>query len=176
MKADDDSQPFIHSLGQKLDALEKHKRNIASPYYKMPVGETQPDGSIYLGYYNSKDWFVTATDAKDSKGKSLRLSFNAAASYAANLKVHGHDDWRMPPGQDDPNEPNILNKMFDERNTGSFKNTYNCSANYSHWYWSSTEDPHDRNYAYQLRFENQWGHFYNKQDDISVRPVRSISR
>jgi hypothetical protein len=183
MKKNDSLMDFITALTQKLEA-SKPREAVApraleeSPAEKSPAaGELAADGSIYLGYYNDKDWFVTAKDAK-SVLRNMTMNFNEAAKYAKKLKVHGHTDWMLPPGESDPQEPNILNEMYKNKDTGAFQGTYNDSSTAydKHWYWSSTPSPTNEVSAFQMNFSNHASITWSKNNQISVRPVRSVPR
>jgi hypothetical protein len=128
----------------------------------LKPGDVAADGTIYLGLHKDKDWFVTDKDT------NLRMSFNAAAEYAQKLKAHGHDDWIVPPGENDPNEADILKAMFKSKNLGAFKNTYADG-----WYWSSTTSS-DK--ALQYNFNEGRYLNYSKTDAVNVRCVRAVPR
>jgi len=152
---------------------------MAKENTELKIGTKMADGTIYLGLYNEKDWFVAAEDAKDSNGKNLAPEFNAAVEYAKNLKAHGHDDWMLPPGKNDQKEPDILNEMFNNRSIGAFKGTYNEGDSWrdnSSWYWSSTksDDPDDRVEVQQ--FGEGIRDRYLMYAPVSVRAVRVVSR
>lgn len=144
---------------------------------EVRAGDPMSDGSIYLGSYSGKDWFVTAEDAKDKNGHDLKMDFNDAAKYAKNLKAHGHDDWKLPPGGAVPGEPDILNQMFNHKSTGAFRGTYDESGSASGWYWCTKK--------LQTKFGGGvWGRLFSigtgawrtKSAHISVRCVRSEPR
>jgi hypothetical protein len=167
----------------------KFKRAAPVNALHLKSGEYASDGSIYLGYFKKKDWFVTAQDAQDAEGSRLRMNFNAAAKYAKKLQAHGHDDWMVPSRADDRNRPNIMgesvksenimNEMFRYKDAGAFKGTYDEN----HSYWSSTACPFDRDNADHASFDkytpmwmlgdSQW---WNKNAEFCVRPVRAQSR
>lgn len=142
---------------------------------KLKTGDIAPDGSIYLGLYNDKDWFVTAKDAKDYTGDRLRMSFNAAADYAKRINSHGHNDWIIPPCHDDLKEPNILKALYNNKDTGAFRNTYSDSYS-GQWYWSSTNCPYDDTRAGQVSLDHKGAIWWNKNNEVYVRPVRSQPR
>jgi hypothetical protein len=127
----------------------------------LKPGAVADDGSIYLGFHNEKDWFVTG------KEDSLRMNFNEAVIYAKNLRAHGHDDWIVPPGND-PQQPDILKVMFNNRSLGAFRETYSTS-----WHWSSTEDSDS---AQQCHFNDGNRINYSKRDSVYVRCVRAVPR
>jgi hypothetical protein len=169
MHSDDISMDFIEQLTQKLGGLSQKAA--------LKTGRTVADGSIYLGRYNNKDWFVAAEDAKNGHGEHLTLSFNQAAHAAEHYGAHGHRDWMVPPGHDDPSEPDILTEMFNNKNVGAFKGTYDESDSLTaSWYWSSTLfRQHPDMSAWQRNFsvEDQIN-FTHKDNVASVRCVRSV--
>lgn len=56
------------------------------------IGERLPDGTIYAGISPSTGWPMYTT----SSDSSLFNSWTDAMNYAANVTMHGHDDWRAP--------------------------------------------------------------------------------
>jgi hypothetical protein len=188
MKNENIDMNFINELERKLrmsgtpDIIKKE-----TPQFK--TGDFAPDGSIYLGYYNNKDWFVAAQDAKNAKGKNIRMTFNKAAEYAKKLKAHGQNDWMVPPSNDsNPHDEDILNALFNNKNNGAFDGTYSEDI-----YWSSTQNPNsfkgDAGYAREQSFLDG-GRHWNRSDistashyilsriapEYSVRPVRAVPR
>ncbi len=144
----------------------------------LKIGAKMPDGTIYLGYHNKKDWFVATEDAKNASGKKLVMSFNEAAGYAKDLRAHGHADWRVPPGKNDYNEPDILGVMFNSKSVGAFKGTYDESgAHPSSWYWSSSTHRDHAIYGWEQRFSDGF-HDSDFMDSVaaSVRAVRAVPR
>lgn len=65
---------------------------------------------------------------------------------AKKSKAHGHDDWIVPPGYDDPNrQPDILNAIFNSKSKiGGFD--VNGSSQ-SSLYWSSSSRYVDDGFA-----------------------------
>jgi hypothetical protein len=150
---------------------------------ELKVGAKMPDGSIYLGFFNKKDWFVADKHAEDENGNDLVVNFNAAAKYAKNLKAHGHDDWILPPGRShmafdsyNPNKPDILNEMFNAKSVGAFKRTYEVSS--SSYYWSDTPvSVRLPDYAWVQNFSHGWRGWYHEGDHKAMlRCVRAVPR
>jgi hypothetical protein len=131
----------------------------------LKPGDVADDGTIYLGFHTGKDWFVTDRDAP------LEMTFNAAAKYAENLNIHGHDDWVVP-------NPNILQEMFNNKSVGAFRNTYNEGASgHSSDYWSS--EPYQNNvsdWAWEQNFKSGKRDWYGNLTSISVRYARAELR
>jgi hypothetical protein len=144
----------------------------------LKPGDLAADGSIYLGLYGDKDWFVADRDVKESNGReNLVMKFNQAAAYARDLRAHGHDDWILPPGADDPKEPNILSEMFNNKNLGAFRGTYNESGDGTYgWYWSSTLQQSDSDRAFEKKFSDGTIDFLSVKHTLSVRCVRAVPR
>jgi hypothetical protein len=165
------------------------------PEINPQVGLRQPDGSIYLGFHNGSDWFVTAEDAKDEKSNNRCMSFKRATQYAHDLRAHNHNDWILPP-------KDILNEMFKNKRVGAFSGTYNeispyrpgfgpgGTLNNSHFYMSSTCGPlsFERFIGFGMvwvqRFDNPSGWVVKGMSgwttkfmgNASVRCVRAVSR
>jgi hypothetical protein len=176
MPSHDISADFIDKLTKKCNANTVFRRRPVNQNGRtLAAGDIATDGSIYLGYYQDKDWFVTAQNAKDPNGNALRMDFNGAAQYAKNLKAHGHDDWRIPSGSDDLNEPDILKEMYKNSAIGAFRDSFD-TVNNIYWYWSSTPSRSDYHKANERNFSSGSAIFWSKDDKISVRPVRAQSR
>ncbi len=172
--------PHIAPKSDEQLAREAEEKAFAN----AKTGEVMPDGTIYLGCYNDKDWFATAEDARDGNGKNLLMDFNAAAAYAKKLKAHGHDDWMVPP-YSGKNEPRILDEMFNSKSIGAFQHTYNKASqrihneNYStdsSYYWSSTELSSNLSCAMRKDFISGSFGWFSKTDLHSVRCVRAVPR
>ncbi len=161
----------------KKEAEEKKKRDTER-YLNPVIGEEMPDGTIFLGSFNDKDWYVTGQDAKDSNGNNLLLAFNKASSYAKKLDIHGHNDWQLPPGGDEPNEPSLIREMFKHRHTGKFKGTYKEEKGRNCWYTSSTRHSADDmyRYIYQRRFDEEQGCWYINTNPTNIRCIRAVTR
>lgn len=160
---------FEKSAARRAREAERARLEALTP------GMREEDGSIYLGFFKNKYWFATAVDAKNLVNKNILMNFNAAAAYAKNLKAHGHDDWMVPPGQDDPHESDILSALFNNKNTGAFRNSYDASDFVTYnWYWSSTRYTKDSLTAFQRNFEDGRYIWVNTQDVASVRCVRAV--
>ena len=144
----------------------------------LKPGDLAADGSIYLGLYGDKDWFVADRDVKESNGReNLVMKFNQAAAYARDLRAHGHDDWILPPGADDPKEPDILTAMFNNTSVGAFRGTYDESGNStSGWYWSSTMSRNNPSEVLEKRFDDGYSQLVSGSPTISVRCVRAVPR
>ena len=92
------------------------------------IGDIMDDGTIYAGespIYHTP-MYLAPSDAP------LLMSFNAAAEYAENLQVGDKEDFRIP-------EKEELQVIFDNRNKGALKGTFNLSgSNVGGWYMSFT--------------------------------------
>ncbi len=145
------------------------------------VGELTKEG-IYIGRLKSKDgterdYFAAPTDAQDSNGKRLSLNFNAAAEYAKNATVLGHNDWTVPSGWEDRNgAPDVLNEMFNNKSKGAFKGTFDETGSHpSGWYWSSSPNYFTAYAARTQRFSDGFQVDVSKSGGLSVRLVRSLA-
>lgn len=162
---------FFSSLKNKLTITPKAE--VLIDVADLRIGDFASDGSIYLGRYIDKDWFVTAADAKNSEGKNLTMGFNFAANYAKKLKAHGHNDWQVPPIDKKHRESDILIKMYQNAHTGKFNGTYEEKITPDRWYWSSTPDDNDNDCAQYQSFYINESRSSLKGDKLSVRCVRS---
>lgn len=171
------TRPRLRFEPKSQEWLEAEKEKIWKwALTHAEAGKKMPDGTIYLGYFNDKDWFVAVEDAKDKEGNRLRLDFSEAAQYVRSLKLHGHDDWRLPPGKNDAHEPDILSEMFNNKSTGAFDNTYSKDSGNAIWYWSSTTEKNHHLRAWRFCFLNGRGEFSRYYYDVSCRPVRAVPR
>ena len=145
------------------------------PAYKPceKPGDRAQDGSIYLGLYNGRYWYVTAEDDNKKGFGRLEKKFNDAAQYAKELRAHGHDDWMLPPGDKDPSgEPNILKEMYKMRCTGAFRNTYDEQS--FHSYWSSAPVAAVEGAVWVQRFSDGNGGYFPKEYLGFTRCVRAV--
>ena len=89
------------------------------------IGATMPDGSIYAGI--SPDTGQAMYSASNDSPRPLNL--NEAVAFAANLRAHGHRDWRVPTKAE-------LNLLFEHHHAiGGFDTS---GSDPGSWYWSST--------------------------------------
>ena len=66
-----------------------------------------------------------------------------------------------------------LDAMFEERNMGALKDTFNLTRSYpACWYWSATQ--HDANYTWRQHFRNGDQDVDSKSRSSSVRCVRRL--
>ena len=182
MLSDEATADMAQATWESSSAYREEQQKIAEEQRRWAnpeVGDEMPDGTFYLGRFQSKDgtqkdWFAAAEDAQDGNGKRLSLNFNEAAEYARNSKAHGHDDWMVPPGYyDGKGEPDILNALFNNKaKIGGFDET---GSNPSGWYWSSSPYYFNDVYARIQRFSD--GDQFNdlKRYGLSVRFVRSLT-
>jgi Protein of unknown function (DUF1566) len=124
------------------------------------LGDTMPDGTTYAGVSpdTGQPMYTTPADAP------LTMRWEQAMNYAADLYAHGHQDWRLPSKAE-------LHVLFNNRAAiGGFDES---GSNPSGWYWSATEDPDYPDVAWMERFSDGDRYWLWKDDDASVRPVRS---
>ncbi len=163
---------------RKAEETARKEKEMAAAVAWAKAGDVMPDGTVYLGLYKGKDWFVTAGGAKDGDGKNLTMDFNSAAAYAQNLKAHGHDDWIVPPHGGASKEPDILLEMFNNKSKGAFKDTYDEGDSLdSGIYWSSSLASGDPGYARVQGFGDTYQHWTHHKDDterVSLRCVRAV--
>ena len=97
----------------------------------VQIGDEVDDGTILAGYFEGKPIYAMPQDAL------LPYECNEPAYYARQLnaqKFLGHDDWHAPSiGQ--------LNVLWENRNKGKLKGTFNETGTLSACrYWSSEKD------------------------------------
>lgn len=157
---------LISKLSEDYSPIDL-KPVVHAPVIRLPdTGGKMPDGSIYLGLIEGRDWFVAAED------RNVRAAFNESAAYAGTLKLHGHADWKLPPAVGDTRYPNILHVMYQHRNTGAFAGTYSeC------WYLSSTDkDGKIWQTYFSLSGDSRQSLFGFDDKSVSSRYVRSATR
>lgn len=123
------------------------------------VGDVMPDGSIYAGLSpaTNKRIFVAARDAR------VAMRFNTAAAFANALDAHGHKDWRVPTKEE-------LDVLFQNREKGALKGTFNLNSVPDCYYLSST--PMVDDFVWIQRFsDGELGRNYPYRA-VSVRCVR----
>jgi hypothetical protein len=173
------------SIAQRLKAVKNifHSKKLdVEDADVADIGDVTPDG-IYIGRMKDtngveKDYFAAPEDAKDPEGRRLTLNFNEAAAYADAAVILGHDDWMIPTSSPDRHEnddtpaPDVLRALFNSRNTGALKGTFEDEA----WYWSATTKPpaeEDQDAAKIRHFDKHGRCSYGyKKDTLPLRLVR----
>ncbi len=138
---------------------------MTTPATHLKPGDRMPDGTIYTGISPEtfEAMYAMPADAP------LTMTFNDASDYAKKLnqeKYLGHDDWRVPTGDE-------LNVLFNNRAAiGGF----NVSGSHlAGWYWSTSPDVNL--IAWCQRFSDGATGFLSKAtNSSSVRLVRSEGR
>ena len=118
------------------------------------------DGTIYAGISpdTGKKIYTTPADA------GLTMKWKRAMDYAADLKAHGYQDWRVPTRGE-------LNVLYENRDKGELKGTFNVTGSFpAGWYWSSSE--HDSLIAWDQRFSDGNDYWVSKYFASSLRCVR----
>ncbi len=150
-------------------------KHEAEPAFKP--GTIMPDGTIYIGFYNKKDWYAAATDALDGDGTRLKLNFQRACIYAMASNRHDYSDWMVPPGYNDGSEPDILHVMYENRDEGGFKGTFATGNSRDGWYWSSTwGDKTDSAWQEGFSVKHKGQIECSKLDRVLLRCVRAVPR
>lgn len=131
------------------------------------IGQRMDDGTIYAGVdpeNESNDLFTTPKDV------SSVMKWNAAMKYAADLDVHGHQDWKLP-------NQSQLNVLYKNKDKGALSGTFNETGSYPVcWYWSSSELHDFANRAWMQRFNDGNQNWDDEHNVASLRPVRSVPR
>lgn len=115
------------------------------------IGQVMPDGTIFAGISPNTGEALYAmpqdTPLKVVWGKPKEMRWHETARYAANLKAHGHKDWRLPTVAE-------LMVLYENRHKGALKDTFNRSSTAMYAYWSCTGEPPNRKFAQVVTFTN----------------------
>ena len=124
------------------------------------IGDEMEDGTILAGYYRGKPLYATPQDAPGTY--TFNQAARYAAKYAAKLDAHGHHDFHPP-------SIGELNVLYQNRNKGKLKGTFNETGSYpAGWYWSSSPS---YDYGWAQRFSDG-GQYSYRGLDSSLRCVR----
>ena len=135
----------------------------------LEIGNRMPDGTIYAGISpdTKQPMYAAPADAP------MSMDFNEAAEYAKGLEVGGKKDFRVP-------SLNELNVLFQSRDKGALKGTFNLTSSSPELHWSSTSD--NAYVAWYKRFSRDGGEGYGdgfdqrgdlfRDNKLSVRCVR----
>jgi hypothetical protein len=130
------------------------------------IGDVMPDGTIYAGLSpdTGEALYATPQDAP------LRMKWEKAVKYAADLDAYGHKDWRLPTLRE-------LKALYDSRHKGALKGIFNDNTG-SSWYWSCRRGhPDDSSNVYYVHFSDGGDAWTGKGNyELSVRPVRAERR
>jgi len=115
-----------------------------------------------------------------------KMNWNDAMEYAKNLRLGGHNDWRLPSidefgevidscgiihiNRDNNNWDSITNENM---NNNYYQNSYKEKGFSYEYYWSSTTYKNDSNNAWIVLFYNGNVGYYRKNDSNFVRCVRA---
>jgi hypothetical protein len=131
----------------------------------MNIGDIMSDGTIFAGMLpeTNKPLYALPEDA------SLKLTFNKAAEYAAQLNqqnAFGHNDWRVPTDTE-------LNLLYQNKDKGALMGSFNQNVYYqTGWYRSSTKNPDLAVFAHVQRFSDSERVWLNGGKSAYVRCVR----
>lgn len=121
-------------------------------------GDKMPDGTICAGISPDTGKLMYTTPAN----APLTMEWKEAMEYAAGLKAHGHDDWRMPSNAE-------LNVLFTNRAAIGGFNSSDGSYPVGH-YWSSKRE--GVTLYGQQRFSDGFQGIAPWYERLSVRCVR----
>jgi hypothetical protein len=139
------------------------KTPVASPARKP--GDRMQDGTIFAGISpdTGDAMYVTPADAP------RRMSFNEAATYAAGIDAHGHQDWRLPSKAE-------LHEIYRNRHQGNLNGTFNevSGSGNALRYWSCTENCGHPSGVHIVDFTDG-GDGWSRKDllSLSSRPLRA---
>ena len=116
-----------------------------------------PDGTIYAGLFHQQTYKPMFAMPKDESGT---YTFNQAAKHAK--KIGG--GFRVPTIRE-------LDVLFDNRNKGKLKGTFNeIDSSPAGWYWSSKRDYWPKAWAQSFYGAEQYR--YYQYDALCLRLVR----
>jgi hypothetical protein len=121
----------------------------------MPTGHKH-EGWIYAGISltTGKTFYVASKDSGVFKWKE-------AMEFAA------RESARVPSSDE-------LIQLYRAKNIGALKDTFDVSGSYpDEWYWSATEHRDHAYYAWVQRFDIGYRDWHHKDDQSSLRLVRS---
>jgi hypothetical protein len=138
------------------------KRGISTGHGEPEIGDKMPDGTVLAGISpdTNKPMYAASADA------SLRMTFNDAQQYFAQLNAHGHKDWRIPTKAE-------LNVLFENREKGALKGTFNSTASDdASYYWSAALGKGSRAWIQQFSDGHHYYDNFEWYGKCSVRCVR----
>jgi hypothetical protein len=108
---------------------------------------------LFATYYHLGDNYNVSVMANDLPEI---MTYNDAVKYIEELNKKTKQDWYIP-------TLDILQKMYELRNTGDFADTFVTTerTDGAHWYWSSTGRRDDSDYVYDVDFTDGdvgWNH------------------
>jgi len=143
-----DADGSIHGLPAPANDTAKGKTT-------PEIGDEMKDGTILAGYYKGKPLYAQPQD------ESGTYTFNEAAKQAK--KVGG--GFHVP-------SKGELNVLWENRNKGKLKGTFNETGSYpAGWYGSSSPDDYYTEWAQRFSDGGQ-SNFYYRNNDSSLRLVR----
>ena len=124
------------------------------------VGDEMEDGTIYAGVSHDthKPLYTTPADAPGI------YTWTKGGDYCRAFQASGHQDWHVSTKDE-------LNVLFENRNQGKLKGTFNETGSYpAGWYWSSS--PYYVGSAWAQRFRDGDQDGILREGDSSLRCVR----
>jgi len=124
------------------------------------TGGIMPDGTVYaeLSPDTHKPLYTTPADAPGI------YTWSKGEDYCRALQASGHQDWHVPTKDE-------LNILYENRNTGPLKGTFNETGSYpAGWYWSSSPVSDDHGWA--QRFSDGYQYDNTRLGYSSLRCVR----
>lgn len=142
----------------------RQKHNLAALLIPE-IGELVESKGVYIGVWELKDEGGTVFDLYAApQDLDLPSSFNEASRYAsALLDYHGHNGANLSSSFPQlmnsgkwfiPTYDILKNKIYENRNKGALKGTFNTFGGISSYYWSSTESRLDTSSVRTLHFSS----------------------
>ena len=168
---DSSPKPRRPKLASKADSLariyELHNDIVAATQTAIEntpvveIGDVMPDGTIYGGESPTRHvpMYVAPADAP------LMLSFNEAAEYTCALQVGDKQDFIIPDIEE-------LKVLFDNRDKGALKGTFNETGTYPRGWYLSFTSPGDESMT-TFRFNPEgYPSKFSKTIACSLRCIR----
>jgi len=144
----------------KEDNIQKEQR-VAKLQKELRQKEEAERARKAKTFYDA-DTGLVWQDNEDAK--TIQKTWSGAKEYCRNLKLDGHNDWRLP------NYHELLSIVDYERYNPAIKKDFKYVS--SHYYWSSSQNVSDSSFAWGVDFGNGYTNDYGKSYEYSVRCVR----
>ncbi|WP_052746171.1 DUF1566 domain-containing protein [Sulfurovum lithotrophicum] len=103
----------------------------------------------------------------NSDAKYIQKDWNGAMLYCRQLRLAGHDDWRLPSIKE------LKHILSTEPRDGGMKKGFNYMGG-SGYYWSSSENESNEEFAWMMNFKRGYEYSNYKSYERHIRCVRDI--